>query len=450
MKTQGAVVVGSALIIAAVGGLIILASLGSEGDAMRVVTVGRSPLALAIDTRAGHVFVVNYDDGRPSGTVSMLDAADGALRRTIPVGVTPHGVVVDERRARAFVIDTAAPWMSAKAGVSVIDTQSGQQRQRVPLSTTPTLLDIDPTAGHIFVGLPVFVGLPNGTGLFTSRPTGRIQILDEMTDHLVRTIPLSFTPRASAVDERLGRLFVVGTRQGGGGYLAMLDTRNGRMLGATAVGTAPSVVAVDTQQGHVFVGNLGSPTSVCATLSGSCNVLGIVRMLDARTGRVLRSVKVGWNPLSMVVDEYTHRVFTINRGNDQSNSGTVSVLDSRSGQVLRTTIIGESPLGAAVDTRRSHVYVANGNSATVSILDARNGRLLGNLHVTEDPLAVAVDERTDRVFVSSADVSDISPTAYRPDRSIFDLIGYLGSSLKHQVRVLRKGRTGTVSMFDTR
>jgi len=63
---------------------------------------------------------------------------------------------------------------------------------------------------------------------------------------------------------------------------------------------------------------------------------------------------------------------------------------------------------------------------------------------------VAVDERTDRVFVSSADVSDISPTAYRPDHSIFDLIGYLGSSLKHQVRVLRKGRTGTVSMFDTR
>jgi len=444
LKKQGVVVVGSALIVVAVGGSIILSMLGGEGDAMRVVTVGRSPLALAIDTRSGHIFVANYNDGRPPGTVSMLDATDGALRRTIPVGMFPRGVVVDEQRTRAFVMDTAAPSSSAKAGVSVIDTRSGQLRQQLPFNTTPTLLDIDPTAGR------VFVGLPRGVGPFTSPPTGQIQTLDTTTGRRVRTVFLNFVPRASAVDERRGRLFLVGTGRGGVGYLAMLDTRNGRMLETTAVGVAPSVVAVDTQQDHVFVGDLGRPTSACAAPSGSCKMVSTVSMLDARNGHVLRTVGVGQNPLSMVIDQYTHRVFAVNRGNNQGDRGTVSVLDSRSGRVLQTNTVGESPLGAAVDIRHSHVYVANGNSGTVSIIDARNGRFLGNLRVAEGPLAVAVDERTDRVFVSSADVSDSIPMAYRPDRGIFDVIGYLGNALVRQARVLRKGRTGTVSMFDTR
>jgi len=207
-------------------------------------------------------------------------------------------------------------------------------------------------------------------------------------------------------------------------------------------------VAVDTRQGHVFVGSAGPGPGTCAFQGGFC-ALGSVSMLDIRDGHVLHTVNVGQNPASIVTDEQTQRVFAVSAGANQSDIGTVSVLDARTGALLRTTTVGYGAAGAAVDVRRARVYVANGNSGTVSVLDARNGQLLGALRVTAGPLAVAVDERTDRVFVSSADVSGgIAQTHQASSRSVMDQIGFLEAEVSNEMRVLRKGQMGTVSVFD--
>ncbi len=140
----------------------------------------------------------------------------------------------------------------------------------------------------------------------------------------------------------------------------------------------------------------------------------------------------------------------MNMGNNQGDGGTVSVLNARSGRLLRTTAVGYQPYGAAVDVGRNRVFVSNGGDATISILDARDGHTRGTWRVVSGPGAGAVDERTDRVFVNSNDVSDGSPNYYIPDcrRSISAQIGCVVRSVSYQARELRKGRTGTVSMFD--
>ena len=96
--------------------------------------------------------------------------------------------------------------------------------------------------------------------------------------------------------------------------------------------------------------------------------------------------------------------------------------------------------------------MANGGSGTVSVLDARDGHLRGTWRVVDGPGAVVVDTQTDRVFVASNDVSNGSPNYYIPVacRGLFGQIGCLGRSLAYGARELRKGRTGTVSMFDAR
>jgi N-formylglutamate amidohydrolase len=87
-----------------------------------------------------------------------------------------------------------------------------------------------------------------------------------------------------------------------------------------------------------------------------------------------------------------------------------------------------------------------------SVLDARDGHLHGTWRVVDGPGAVVVDAHTDRVFVASNDVSNGSPNYYIPVacRGLFGQIGCLGRSLAYAARELRKGRTGTVSMFDAR
>lgn len=190
------------------------------------------------------------------------------------------------------------------------------------------------------------------------------------------------------------------------------------------VGLDPLVVTVDVRQDHVSVGSAGPGPRTCASPDGNC-LRGSVSMLDVRNGRVLRTVNVEQNPVNIVTDEQTQRIFVVSAGNSQSDIGTVSVLDARTGAILRTTAVGYQPAGAAVDVRRAHVYVTNGDSGTVSVLDARDGRALGAFRVVAGPQAVAVDEQADRVFVSSADVSSgIAQTHQASSRSLMDQISF--------------------------
>ncbi len=343
-----------------------------------------------------------------------------------------HGIVVDDRRGRAFVANTADARTLAQNSVSVIDTHTGRERQRVTLGASAMTLAVDRTVGHVFLGLD----------------NGRVRILDAANGRPIGTIALGFTPLASGVDERRGRALFAGPGPAGAGRLVAFDTRNGRMLWKTTAGLGPSVVAVDTRQGHVFMGSAGPGPGACASQGGFC-AYGSISMLDVRNGHVLRTVNVGQNPASIVTDEQTQRVFVVSEGSNQSAVGTVSVLDARTGLVLRTTTVGYQPASAAVDVRRAHVYVANGNSGTVSVLDARNGRPLGALRVTAGPVAVVINERTDRVFMSSADVSGgIAQTHQASSRSVMDQIGFLEAEVSNEARVLSKGQTGTVSVFD--
>jgi len=368
----------------------------------------------------------------------------------IPVGMFPRAMVVDEQRGRAFVANEDAPWRRMGASLSVVDTRAGREIRKVPLGGASMTLAIDHATGHVFLDQPSGPSrrLPNGSVQYA--PNDRLQILDAATARPIRTIPLGFSPVATVVDERHGRVIVVGRRATRwAGRVVALDTRDGHTLWATTVGLAPLSVAVDTRRDRVFVGDSGR--AVCTARMIYCRMLSTVSTLDGRTGQLLRTAGVGQNPNTIVADEATGRVFALNEGNNEGDIGTVSVLDARDGHVLRTTTVGDQPNGAAVDARHGRVFVADGGSGTVSVLDARDGRLRGTWRVVDGPGAVVVDSQTDRVFVSSNDVSNGSANYYIPlaCRGPLGRIGCIAQSLAYGARELRKGRTGTVSTFDT-
>src|SRR5438309_12060717 len=58
--------------------------------AVRTVAVGRVPTAVAVDARTRRVFVANFG----SNTVSVLDAASGAVLATVPVAPGPSTLAV--------------------------------------------------------------------------------------------------------------------------------------------------------------------------------------------------------------------------------------------------------------------------------------------------------------------------------------------------------------------
>ncbi len=125
---------------------------------VRTVGVGRDPVALAVDERAGRVFVVGA-----AGEVSMLDAAtSGAGQGTPPAawvsmlnarsgqvvggdsipnapngGASPIGIAVDARTGRFYVVATpydTARMQPSHTTLGVLDARSGHFLRRLTLS----------------------------------------------------------------------------------------------------------------------------------------------------------------------------------------------------------------------------------------------------------------------------------------------------------------------------
>lgn len=117
---------------------------------LRTVVVGGQPSALAVDQRRGRVYVVTGD----SGTVSVLDAARGRLLRTVQVAPHPRlgyplpdPLAVDEGRDRVYV--TMGGGLEPVGGslvvrgqgtLTVLDARSGAVRRRLGVGVAPLAL----------------------------------------------------------------------------------------------------------------------------------------------------------------------------------------------------------------------------------------------------------------------------------------------------------------------
>ena len=191
----------------------------TSGHLVRVLRVGRVPVAVAVDVRTGRAFVTNNG----SGSVSMLDARSGTLLRTIPVGPTPARVVVAERVGRVFIVhgrggNVATPggmfagpsW----GGTTVLDARTGAVLRRIAIGGSPlddvgyataTNIAVDESEGHVFV-------INQSTRDRAGNPSGgSVSVLDDRTGQVRQTIAVGRKPIALAVDEGSARLFVVST-----------------------------------------------------------------------------------------------------------------------------------------------------------------------------------------------------------------------------------------------
>ncbi len=193
---------------------------------------------------------------------------------------------------------------------------------------------------------------------------------------VVETTVVGLGPGTTAVDERTGRVFVVNTQDR---TVSLLDSRSGRLVRTITVGFYPELVAVDAPSGHAFV----------ATDEG------LVSMLDGQTGSVLQSVRVGTDVADLAVDAQTGRVF----GADPDD-GTVSLLDARSGAVLANVAVSGDPQHVAVDAQTGRVFVASDGATGgyITVLDARSGAVISTLQVGPSPRPW-VQQRIGRVLV---------------------------------------------------
>jgi hypothetical protein len=224
-----------------------------------------------------------------------------------------HGLVV-------VVGGASAPHLDA---VKVFDVPSGRLLGRMPLPGGFMVYDppvVDETTGRAFV--PAIAGRNNA---------GYVAVVDIPRSRLLRLVPL------------------------GGGAIAMaVAPRRGRVIDTTFGPTRTVRIRYGSTSGMVSYAIVQAPTGP-----------GSVRILDGHTGALLRTIRIGPATTAAALDERRGRVYVTSAGAIDATSGAftgpglLSVLDERSGKVLRTVTVGVDPVGVVVDRQRGRLFVAN-------------------------------------------------------------------------------------------
>jgi YVTN family beta-propeller protein len=202
--------------------------------------VGQGQHALAVDERAGRVFVTNAGDD----SVSILDARDGHVLRTTIVGQSPLASAVVASLQRAFVANRGLwrhGYQVTRGSVSVLDEYTGAVVRTVVVGRSPGPLALDERTGYVFVA---------------NQDDNSLSTVDVASGRVVRTVPLELPPRAIAVDRRRGRVVVLTSEQFAPaapvGQVQVLEGRTGRLLHTVPVGADASALALDERTGKVF------------------------------------------------------------------------------------------------------------------------------------------------------------------------------------------------------
>ena len=331
-------------------------SVAVDAPQQRIVLITQLPVAYAPTM------------GAPSAHLHVLDLSRGTVldRRTLDLSGPVLVLALDAARHRLVLGGSGT-------GLVTLDTMQDVVQHTVALAWPPLAAALDPVRGQTVV-----LGAD-----------GTLSLLDTGSGRLLRQRALARWAAALALDPRTHTLVVSGWR-GDGGWVRLLDAATLRPRRTVRLGGATGAVAVAVGTRRVFVLHPADQT---------------VSMLTEQ-GRLLGTIRVGQSDGSgvMTVDEATQRVFVANTHDD-----TVSVLDDHSGRVLRTVRVGALPDTLLVDDRAHRVVVVNTDDGTLSVLDAATGALRATLAVGPNP-AAAVDEGTGRLVVVSGPSAPPAPS----------------------------------------
>ncbi len=234
-----------------------------------------------------------------------------------------------------------------------------------------------------------------------------ISVIDTLQRVPVRRIAMGRGIPVLALDPVHRRLIMSDTTGPDVGLIRLVNAANGVVLRSASVPVAPGAIAIDGRVARIFVAGMGRCSAFRRAVARACRSgFGVIDVLDARTLRPTGSIAVGPAPRHIVADDVDGRVFV-------SADNGVTMIDAARGRALHTFPWAIGVM--AVDARVRHVFMED-NTWSVRILDAHTGRVVGAvpgmyLNIRGPSAAAAVDERTGNLVMMDNGRLDGSATA---------------------------------------
>lgn len=325
--------------------------------------------------RAGHALAMIL-----GAALALAAAPASAAAPVIEKSVKPaaglYEIVASPSTGTVYVAGTGAP---------------GARIVALDAATLQTKSSIDVSAAPLF-GL----GLNEKTQTLygTATRTGVVSAIDLASGKVVASIRHGEGAhvREAIVDEAANRVYVSivagrGPVQQGAtpepSSVWVIDGRTNTLADVIPVEAAALTgIALDAQAQRLYGTAMGSNEIVVVDL--------------AQKKLVQRWSAGGEGPTNLVLDPATQRLFVANQ-----QTGTLTVLDARDGRLLKSVQTGDGALSVAFHPGRQQVYVANRQAGTLTVVDAKSYEVIANLPTGTLPQTIAIDSKTGLVYVTN-------------------------------------------------
>jgi len=191
----------------------------------------------------------------------------------------------------------------------------------------------------------------------------------------------------------LNRIFATAT---GTNELVTIDATSDRIIARTPTDEFPDGLAYDVDHGLVLVSNKQAGTET---------------IIDARTGKRTRTVKLGAEVGNVTYDRTTQRALAATASPDE-----LVAFDPSTGRVTgRTRLVGcDGAHGVYLQPATHTAFVACENNAQLVVVDTDRHRITGRLRVGDDPDVLAFDPGNGRLYVA-AESGTVSVIATTPE-----------------------------------
>lgn len=247
----------------------------------RGVAVGHDPRAVAVNPATGKIYVANR--GKDSYSLSVIDGASLAVRKTIALGQGPVDVAINSRTNRVYVGNVF------QRLIHVIDGATDEPLAPIPIGPGPLGMAVDETTNTLYVALcnrsfPPFV---NGLGAVIDDGAHR-EILP-----VVPIDPLGIDSQDVAVDPEGDRIYVANQGNVGAGpaSVSVFHRPSRTLLATVPLTSAARNLALNADAGEVYV---------------TCDA-GVVHVVDTVSLTRSRSIPVGPLPWAVAAAPGTAR-----------------------------------------------------------------------------------------------------------------------------------------------
>ncbi len=297
-----------------------------------------------------------YVGGRGDSTLAVLDGCLGERITLLPLPA-PIGIL-----ALAVNPATRLLYASVYDSVQIVDlgtmSIAGELRRQVYLT-----LEADPVHGGFFISE---YDAANNTHYLVNYAAFGQQELGR--------VPVGGDPRGVAVNAEDGRVYVANSWTND---VSVIEGGTLRLLATVSVGSRPLDVAVD-KEGLVYVVNADSEN---------------VAILDGETGRLRTVVPLSLLPYGMAVDGSTGRLYVA-----CASTNSVFVLENQ--HVVSEVPVGLHPTEVALSADDARLFVLNHVSGDLSVISTSDHRVLRIAKIGQSPQGLAVAPEVSQLYVN--------------------------------------------------